>query len=62
MILCFHLSAVAHLISVLPLDCSKYAEDFVKNSIGMYIRHIYCMSYIFYMYYAHAMYIHKSLT
>ena len=26
--------AVAHLVSVLPLDCSKYAEDWVKNSIG----------------------------
>jgi hypothetical protein len=28
------LEAVAHLVSVLPLDCSKYAEDFAKNSIA----------------------------
>ena len=31
---CFVFLAVAHLISVLPIDCSKYAEDFAKNCIG----------------------------
>ena len=31
---CLSPAAVAHLVSVLPLDCSKYAEDFVKNCIG----------------------------